>query len=323
VVVNKVIENMLNNNMMLQLPQYIIDKINLDKFEIVKDNNYLIEEVVLLKHKIFNKYYEHIILNIDINKTNPNNSYIMWIVDKVDNIDITKPCIIHKANISLGDIDIDLEKAARDHVIQYLKNTYGHDHVSQMITYQTMKGRGALKDVLRTYGIINFEEMNRITKLIPDEAKISGELQKMKEESGESSIILYALENERDARKDTTKKNKHIKNKETLEEWCYLDDDNNLRGPLGKHFEQAIRLEKTKTSQSKHAAGIAISPKPLQEICPMIYDPKENTVVAGLEMNDLEKIGVVKLDLLGIAMLDKIMGVKEILAYGDICDDTK
>ena len=63
-----------------------------------------------------------------------------------------------------------------------------------MITYNTLKGRGALKEVLRVYSNISFEEMNQITKHIPDEAKIADELQEMKDEEGESSIIKWALE---------------------------------------------------------------------------------------------------------------------------------
>jgi DNA polymerase-3 subunit alpha len=210
------------------------------------------------------------------------------------------------------DVDIDVPKFSREKIIQYLKDKYGHDKVSGMITYQTLKGRGAIKAVLRSYNDIKFEEMNRITKCIPDEAKISGELQEMKEETGESSIILYTLENDK-----AKHKNKHISN-DSLKEWCYLDENNELKGPLNKRFEQAIRLEGTKSSQSKHAAGIIVSAKPLAEICPMIYDAKENTVIAGFEMEDLESVSLVKFDLLGIVMLDKLMSISQILEFGNI-----
>lgn len=142
--------------------------------------------------------------------------------------------------------------------------------------------------------------MNRITKNIPDEAKIADELQEMKEETGESSIIRWALEN----------------NVDKLKEWCYIDDNGELQGPLAKRFEQAIRLEGTKSNQSKHAAGIAISSKPLNEICPMIYDTKNNQSIAGMEMQDLESIGIIKFDILGIAMLDKIMTIEDLLKEG-------
>ncbi len=200
--------------------------------------------------------------------------------------------------VSMPDIDVDVPINKRESVVEYIKQKYGHDKVSQMITFNTMKGRGALKEVLRVYGNISFDEMNKITKYIPDEAKIADELQEMKEETGEASIIGWALEN----------------NVDNLKEWCYLLDDGTLSGPLAKRFEQAIRLEGTKSNQSKHAAGVVISQQKLSEICPMVYDNKNKQLIAGMEMQDLESLGVIKFDILGIAMLDKIMNISQILS---------
>jgi DNA polymerase-3 subunit alpha len=202
--------------------------------------------------------------------------------------------------ISMPDIDVDVPINKREIIIEYIKNKYGIDKVSQMVTFNTIKGRGALKDVLRVYGNISFEEMNRITKNIPDEAKIADELQEMKEETGEASIIRWALEN----------------NADKLREWCYIDDNGELQGPLAKRFEQAIRLEGTKSNQSKHAAGIAISSEPLKDLCPMIYDSKNDQLIAGMEMQDLESIGIIKFDILGVAMLDKVMTIQDLLNEG-------
>ena len=206
-----------------------------------------------------------------------------------------------KDRISMPDIDVDVPINKRENIIQYIKNKYGEDKVSQMITFNTIKGRGALKDVLRVYGNISFDEMNKITKNIPDEAKIADELQEMKEETGEASIIRWALENNADGLKD----------------YCYIDSNNTLNGPLAKRFEQAIRLEGTKSNQSKHAAGIAISASPLKDICPMIYDSKNEQMIAGMEMQDLESLGIIKFDILGVAMLDKIMTIQDLLKEGE------
>jgi DNA polymerase-3 subunit alpha len=204
-------------------------------------------------------------------------------------------------HISMPDIDVDVPIDKRENIISYIKNKYHHDKVSQMITFNTIKGRGALKDVLRVYGNITFDEMNQITKNIPDESKIADELQEMKDETGEASIIRWALENNRDKLKD----------------WCFIDDDNNLQGPLAKRFEQAIRLEGTKSNQSKHAAGIVISSEPLNQVCPMVYDTKNNQYIAGMEMQDLESLGIIKFDILGVAMLDKIMTIQNLLKGDD------
>ena len=205
-----------------------------------------------------------------------------------------------KDRISMPDIDVDVPINKRENIIEYIKEKYGQNKVSQMITYNTMKGRGALKDVLRAYGNISFEEMNSITKFIPDEAKIADELQLMKEATGEASIIRWALEN----------------NEKDLKDWCYINKDNELDGPLAKRFEQAIRLEGTKSNQSRHAAGVVISSESLNNICPMVYDTKNKQMIAGMEMQDLENIGVIKFDILGVAMLDKIMEVSQTLMEG-------
>lgn len=203
-------------------------------------------------------------------------------------------------NISMPDIDVDIPIEKREMVIQYIKDKYGSDKVSQMVTFNTIKGRGALKDVLRVYGNITFEEMNKITKNIPDESKIADDLQEMKEETGEASIIRWALENDNDK----------------LKEWCFIDESGQLQGPLAKRFEQAIRLEGTKSNQSKHAAGIAISSEPLGELCPMVYDSNNNQLIAGMEMQDLESMGIIKFDILGVALLDKVMTIRDLLMEG-------
>ena len=205
-----------------------------------------------------------------------------------------------KDRVSMPDIDVDVPINKRETIINYIKQKYGEPQVSQMVTFNTIKGRGAIKDVLRVYGNISFDEMNNITKNIPDEAKIADELQEMKDETGDASIIRWALENQ----------------SEKLKEWCYIDDNNNLQGPLAKRFEQAIRLEGTKVNQSKHAAGVVIADRNLGSICPMVYDSKTETRIAGMEMEDLESIGVVKFDILGVAMLDKIMFISDYLKQG-------
>ena len=200
-------------------------------------------------------------------------------------------------HISMPDIDVDVPINKREDIIQYIKDTYGENKVSQMITFNTIKGRGALKDVLRVYGNISFDEMNKITKNIPDEAKIADSLQSMKDATGESSIIRWTLEN----------------NSDKIKEWCSIDKDGELQGPLAKRFEQAIRLEGVKSNQSKHAAGIAISSQALSDVCPMVYDSKNKQMIAGMEMQDLESIGIIKFDILGVAMLDKIMTIRDLL----------
>jgi DNA polymerase-3 subunit alpha len=201
-------------------------------------------------------------------------------------------------HISYPDIDIDVPKNARNKVIQYMKDQYGSDNVAQIITFQTLKGKSSLKRVLSAHGELSFAEQNAITQNIVDEHKIADELQEMED----ASIIKWALENRSDK----------------LSEWCSVDDEGNLFGSQADRFAQAIRLENTKVAQSKHPAGVVISTQPLKEICPLVIDKEDKQLMAALEGPSCEDIGLIKFDILGITMLDKVMGVAQILKEGDI-----
>jgi DNA polymerase-3 subunit alpha len=204
--------------------------------------------------------------------------------------------------ISLPDIDMDFESGRRGEVIDYIKEKYGRDKVTQMITFSRMQGRSALKDVLRTRNACSANEMNRITEFIPGEEEISDQLEDMKESGIQLSIIMWSLLN-------------HSKE---LNEWVHLDSDGNIQGKMGAYFKQAMALEGTKRSQGKHAAGIVISGEPLKKVCPMVYDPKSGETVAGMEMGDLEAAGHVKFDILGLTLLDKLTDICVSLGEEDI-----
>jgi DNA polymerase III subunit alpha len=207
-----------------------------------------------------------------------------------------------KDRVAFPDIDCDFPKQYREEIKEYIRNKYGRDRVSNMITFGRMQGKSALKDVMSAHQVGSFAERNAMCDFIPADSEISDDLQKMKEESGESSIIEWALRH----------------NSKELRKWCYYNDAGELEGEYAIRFAQAIRLEGTKKSQGKHASGIVMAPTPLAEVCPMVYDKSEDGVVAGFEMNDLEAIGLIKFDVLGVAVLDKIMGVAHLLEYGTI-----
>lgn len=196
--------------------------------------------------------------------------------------------------ISLPDIDMDVPGNKRDQVIEYLKNKYGHDHVSQMITFGRLQGRSAIKEVLRIHEACSFAEMNAITKSIPNEAEISDQLADMDDD--ERSIIRWAL----------------INNADDLRDFCHINENGQLEGDYAEYFQQAIEIEGTFKTQGKHAAGIVISANKLNEVCPMVNQKGSSEKLAGLEMADLEALGHVKFDVLGITLLDKIMKIKEL-----------
>lgn len=189
---------------------------------------------------------------------------------------------------SYPDIDTDVSSEHRDKIVEYIKKKYGENRVGQIISFQGIKGSQALKQVFRAYGKISFEEMNRITQNVIAPHKISDELQEMKEKTGESSVVRWCLENTPQHFKD----------------YCTLNGEN-FEGEYAQEFLTATKLENSKSAQSKHPAGIVIGPNDLSELCPMVFDTKTETQIAGFEMENLESIGLVKLDLLSLTLLDK------------------
>ena len=205
-------------------------------------------------------------------------------------------------HISLPDIDMDVPATKRDEVIDYIRSKYGEGRVCQMVTFGRLQGRSSLKEVLRVHDACSFDEMNTITKSLPQEDKISDQLESMES----SSSIMWTLTYQPD----------------TLKGYCELKEDGSLGGDYSKLFEQAIRLEGTYKSQGKHAAGVVISSKDLDKSCPMVKETNGTGKIAGLEMIDLEAMGHVKFDVLGVNLLDKIMGVREQLLTGVIDEET-
>lgn len=201
---------------------------------------------------------------------------------------------------ALPDIDTDFPITRREEVIEYIRSKYGRDKVCQMATFSRMQGRGALKDVLRVHERLSFEEMNRVTSFVPDEAEIADQLQEAREETGEASIILWALQN----------------NANDLAEWAVLKEDGSIDGPLGVDFAQAIRLEGTRRGMSRHASGLIICSEVLADICPMVWDKSTEEMIVGVDMKTAEDIGLVKFDILGLASLSKIDTATSLITSG-------
>lgn len=203
-----------------------------------------------------------------------------------------------KDRVSYPDIDVDFPKFKRGAIIEYLKEKYGQNRVCQMATFGRLMGRGALKEVFRVHGIVDFNTSNDITKNLPQEAEISDKL----EESGETSIIRWTLNHD----------------PKLVEDYCHIGDDGNLVGQYASEFAQAIRLEGTFKTQGKHAAGVIISAEDLNTVCPMIKDKNSSDKIAGMDGNAMESMGHIKFDILGVGLLDKLMGVNNLLKYGRI-----
>lgn len=193
---------------------------------------------------------------------------VAWTLE-ITNIDPLKYNLLFERflnpeRVSMPDIDIDFCIEGRETVIEYIKNKYGHDKVCQIITFGTMLAKGVIKDVARALGF-PFEESNMITSLIPDQLKIS---------------LTEAIEQE-------------PKLKQLI-----------ANNPKIKHiFDIAFKLEGVTRHASKHAAGIVITPEKTDDMLPIFIPTKEDAVVAQYAMSELESIGFLKIDLLGLKNL--------------------
>ena len=102
-------------------------------------------------------------------------------------------------------------------------------------------------------------------------------------------------------------------NSNELRDYCFINDAGELQGDYAEYFKQAIDMEGTFKTQGKHAAGVVISKEELNRVCPMVNQKSSDEKIAGLEMADLEALGHVKFDVLGINLLDKLMKIKELI----------
>lgn len=174
---------------------------------------------------------------------------------------------LNPERVSMPDIDIDFCIEGRDKVIDYVRTKYGHDKVCQIITFGTMMAKGVIKDVARVLGF-SFEDSNALTDLIPDQLKIT---------------LSQAVEQE-------------PRLKELI--------NNNPK--IAKLFDLASRLEGITRHASKHAAGIVISPEPISDVLPIYIPPKTNDLVTQYAMTELESLGFLKIDFLGLKNLTLI-----------------
>lgn len=203
-------------------------------------------------------------------------------------------------HIEYPDIDIDFPVKHRKTVIDYIKERYGEDRVAQVITFGSLSGRGALKEVLRAHNVMDPKSIDEVTAKLPQDADISDKLA----DGGYTSIIEWTLDHEPDV----------------ISEWCRKKDGEYI-GELAPYFRQAARIEGTYKSTGKHAAGIVIGHTTLSDVYPMCKEKKGDDWIVALEMNDLAKAGGVKFDILGIAALDKLMYVNRLLREGNISEE--
>ncbi|HET6373239.1 MAG TPA: DNA polymerase III subunit alpha, partial [Candidatus Polarisedimenticolia bacterium] len=181
---------------------------------------------------------------------------------------------LNPERISLPDIDIDFCMKGRPRVIDYVTEKYGRDNVAQIITFGTMAARAAIRDVGRGLDI-PFAEVDRIAKLVP--AELDATIEK----------ALASVPQLKEA---------------------YQKDES-----IRQLLDVGRRLEGLTRHASTHAAGVVISPSPIMEYAPLYQaNPGERTTQYA--MSEIERIGLLKMDFLGLRTLTLIQDVLDHLA---------
>lgn len=175
--------------------------------------------------------------------------------------------------VTMPDIDIDFCYERRDEVIDYVVSKYGKENVAQIITFGTMSAKAVIRDVARVMGF-SYTEADRIAKLIPNDLNIK---------------LSRALEQE----------------PELME--MYKSDKR-----VTKLIDTAFVLEGLTRHASTHAAGVVISPKPLVNYLPL-FKIGDGPITTGYPMGALERIGLLKMDFLGLRTLTVINETTKII----------
>ena len=171
---------------------------------------------------------------------------------------------LNPERVSMPDIDIDFCTRGRGSVIQYVTEKYGREQVAQIITFGTLGARAAIKDVGRVLDI-GYGEVEKITKLIPTQPL-------------------------------------NIKLKEARKMEPQIDELARKEPRIKEVLEVAERLEGMSRNASVHAAGVVISPVALKELVPL-YKTSKDEIVTQYDMVGLEKLGLLKMDFLGLTTL--------------------
>jgi DNA polymerase-3 subunit alpha len=185
--------------------------------------------------------------------------------------------------VEMPDIDIDFDDRRRDRVLQYVTEKYGSDHVSQIITFGTMAARAAIRDVGRVLDV-PLPDVDRLAKLIPQTVGIT-----LDKALAETRDLRDVYENE---------------------PWA--------KGVI----DIARRIEGISRNASTHAAGVVIGAEPLHHIAPLARNTNGDGAVTQFDMKGVSKIGLLKMDFLGLSNLtiidDALQNIKQV--RGELID---
>ena len=171
---------------------------------------------------------------------------------------------LNPERVSLPDFDVDFCMEGRDRVIDYVAQTYGRDAVSQIITYGSMAAKAVIRDVGRVKGL-SYGFVDRIAKMIPFEIGMT-----LTKALDESEDLANAYKSEAD---------------------------------VTELIDMALSLEGCARNAGKHAGGVVISPSVLTDFTPLYCEQGGQSIVTQFDKDDVEAIGLVKFDFLGLRTL--------------------
>ena len=192
--------------------------------------------------------------------------------------------------VSMPDFDIDFCQANRDRVIDYVKDKYGREAVGQIVTFGTMAAKAALRDIGRVLGM-GYGHVDSIAKLIPAPPGKTVTLAKLPlaphlPDPG----LVYA-------RKEAPE----IDQREAAEE------------EVAELLALATRVEGIVRNIGMHAGGVLIAPGKITDFCPLYQQPGSDSAVSQYDKDDVEAIGLVKFDFLGLATLTILELAKDLI----------
>jgi len=207
-------------------------------------------------------------------------SLVAWVLKITDldpiQFDLLFERFLNPERVSMPDFDIDFCMDRRDEVIDYVARKYGRDHVSQIITYGSMAAKAVLRDSGRVLGM-GYNAVDRIAKLIPARPL--------------DLTLQCALGRSEKAKKEPDR---------IVKDFCDLYEQDEEARTL---IDLALSLESLTRGVGKHAGGVVIGPKPLTEFAPLYCDPGGEGVVTQYDKDDVEAVGLVKFDFLGLRTL--------------------
>ena len=194
---------------------------------------------------------------------------------------------LNPERVSMPDFDIDFCQANRDRVIDYVKAKYGRDAVSQIATFGTLASKAALRDVGRVLGM-GYGQVDSVAKLVPGLPGKTYTLAPVPPRPDPGLIYV---------RKEVPE----LGQREAAEE------------EVAELLALATRLEGLVRSVGMHAGGVLIAPGKITDFCPLYQQPGSDSAVSQFDKDDVEAIGLVKFDFLGLATLTILELAKDLI----------